>query len=148
MPRKYERRQRKAIRNFRYLTAQEELESRASSVEKATSAFAAACELVASPEFQRALRTAGVDRVPSLLFSVGRPDLHPSLLFLVAWTFIRSLSKVETIAVELKQEHPELLRQMNEAFVSLVEHGPFPSPMILCDLREVVEDFTSSAGVE
>jgi hypothetical protein len=71
--------------------------------------------------------------------------LHPSLLFLVAWTFIRSLSKIETVAAELKQKYPDLLGQMNEAFVSLVEHGPFPPPMILCDLREIVEDLVTPA---
>lgn len=145
MPRKYERRQRKAIRSFRYLTAKEESESRAASLEKATSAFSAVCELVASPDFQRALRAASVNRVPRLLLSAGRSDLHPSLLFLVAWTFIRSLSKIGTVAVELKRKHPDLLGQMNEAFVGLVEHGPFPPPMILCDLREIVEDLAAPA---
>ncbi|MGE0061087.1 MAG: hypothetical protein AB7T86_03315 [Xanthobacteraceae bacterium] len=144
MPNKYERRQRKAIRNFRYLTAQEESESRAAAIEKATSAFSVACELVARHEFQQVLRGAGVDRVPNLLLSISRPDLHPSLLFLIAWTFIRFVSKIETVAVEMKRKHPDLLGQMNEAFVGLVEHGPFPPPMILCDLREIVEDLATS----
>ncbi|MGE0565648.1 MAG: hypothetical protein AB7O50_14150 [Pseudolabrys sp.] len=97
-------------------------------------------DILKDPKFARTLKSQGISSAPSLLASAEMQSgrlADQTLFFAAVWAFFHPLLKNVIIATHLEKAWPSFTTQLKDAFIALVQGGPFPQPIAIFELNKL-----------